>query len=38
MAPGEGWRYWFTLIDGGTAAERRTHKPLVRLQSNNAVC
>ena len=26
--PGEGWRYWFTLIDGGTAANRATERAI----------
>ena len=26
--PGEGWRYWFTLIDGGIAANRLTEQSI----------
>ncbi|MDE0681238.1 MAG: hypothetical protein OXI11_13690 [Gammaproteobacteria bacterium] len=24
--PGEGWRYWFTLADGGNNANRQTER------------
>lgn len=26
--PGEGWRYWFTLADGGNNANRQTEQAI----------